>query len=107
LMSAIAPLTGRFPNLADEFMYKAANTDRLLYRRLIANGWNAVSGPVFWQLETGFKPGGIRAADGTFGYSEKLGEVRVPICAIAGTGDRQCSSPASRRTFDLLGSTEK
>ena len=107
LASALAPLTGRFPNLADEFMYRAANTDRLLYRRLIANGYQAVSGPVFWQLETGFTQGGIRSADRSVAYSEKLGSVRTPVYVIAGGADRQCAISAAKRTFDALGSSDK
>jgi alpha-beta hydrolase superfamily lysophospholipase len=102
-----AALSGRLENPMERFNYWLPNTDPSLARRLNSVGFHTVSSPVLRQLATAFEPGGLRPWGRGAPYSTLLHKTRVPVLAVAGDRDRQCSPSAARRTLDALGSEVK
>ena len=103
LSTAGAPLMGRFENRLEEFNVWARNVDPDLSRRLHASCFWPVSSGVLLQLATMFQPGGLRSHDGAVRYLDGLPRARVPVLAITGSRDRQCSPAAAERTLRALG----
>ena len=98
-----APFMGRVPNRVEEFNVWPPNIDPELSRRLHATCFHPVSSGVLLQFATMFQEGGLRSADGRRAYLPGLAAARVPVLAISGSMDRQCTPAASARTVQALG----
>lgn len=101
LATAGAPLMGHVPNRLEEFNVWPANVDPRLSRRLHAACFWPVSSAVLVQLASAFEPGGLKARDGR-AYLDGLRGSQVPVLALSGSRDRQCSSAAAERTVRAL-----
>jgi len=98
----LAPFAGRFDSATDRFNFYLPNTDPKVVRSLSATSHHDVSSPVFLQLSTALSPGGLTSVDGSKRYQGLLGHTDVPVFAIAGTHDRQCSPGSVQRTLAAL-----
>ncbi|MFN7972434.1 MAG: alpha/beta fold hydrolase [Acidobacteriota bacterium] len=107
LCRTLAPLAGRTSNPIERFLYWPGNMEGRLVRKLLGDGFHAISAPVLAQMASAFEPGGLRSADGTMRYIDGLAAATTPVLALAGDRDRQCPPDAAARTLDALGASEK
>jgi len=105
-LGVIQTLASPFGGRHDEFNIQISNTDRRVWRKLQAIGWESVSAPVMRQLATAFEEGGLASIDGRLRYLATLDQGDVPVLAIAGSVDRQCPPSAAQRTADALAHPE-
>jgi len=98
--STMAPIALAFPNPIDAGNVHHRNVDRELYRRLTAVGFHSIRAKVLRDLAAAVRPGGIADAGGRR-YAEVLSAGDVPVLAIAGSADVQCSPEAAERHGEL------
>lgn len=107
MAQALAPVTGRLPLPTEKFNWWPDNMDGADTRKLCAYAVDGIPSSLFRQLATAMEPAGLRSADGTVNYFERLTDVTAPVLAFAGDEDRQCPPRAAERTFEQLGSKDK
>ncbi|RMF12603.1 MAG: alpha/beta fold hydrolase [Candidatus Dadabacteria bacterium] len=103
----IAPIIGRVPNPFEKFNWWPDNMDAADRRRLCAWALDDIPSGLLRQLATAFDPDGLKSADGTVNYFERLQDATTPVLVFAGDMDRQCPPEAAERTLDQLGNSEE
>jgi fermentation-respiration switch protein FrsA (DUF1100 family) len=100
---ALAPLAGRMDNPMDRFNAQLSNVEGALFRKLVATNFSPAPVPLLMQLSSLFEEGGLRSQCDSLTYLEGLAESKVPVLAVVGDRDRQCSLEAAKRPIDALG----
>jgi len=90
-----------------ESSFRPANTDWVVTARYFRHGVPDEATDLVDQFRDWMVEGVMRTRDGSIVYSNRLGDVRLPVLALAGAADLQRPPDAVRTTFDALGSADK
>jgi predicted alpha/beta hydrolase len=90
-----------------ESSFRRCNTDPLVVSRYFRNGIPDEATDLIDQFAGWIRDGSMRNRDGSVVYSERLGEVRLPLLVLAAAHDLQRPAEAVRVAFDAFGSADK
>jgi len=90
-----------------ESSFRRCNSDPLAVSRYFRNGIPDEATDLVDQFAGWICDGVMRSRDGSVVYSERLGEVRLPLLVIAAARDLQRPPEAVRAAFEAFGSTDK
>jgi pimeloyl-ACP methyl ester carboxylesterase len=99
----LAPWAGLAHPRAADLAINGRNVDRAVFRRLLANGIENVSGPLFQQLSEWVTQDVCRSADGEHDYRAGLAGCRQPALFLAAPGDLLAPPGVVRATFESWG----
>lgn len=106
----VAPFARRFNLHFERFLYWPKNIVPEVARLLLVNTCHAISRPVAVQLSSVFKEGGVTWKDESNiqrYYLEGLGNVALPVLAIAGDHDVQCPPDAVQLSWSAIQHKDK
>ncbi|HVN40812.1 MAG TPA: hypothetical protein VMW19_21825 [Myxococcota bacterium] len=90
-----------------ESSFRACNSDPDLSARYFRNGVPDEATTLVDQFRGWIEEGAMRSRDGSCIYSERLGDVKLPLLLLAGAADLQRSPEAVAAKFEALGSVDK
>jgi predicted alpha/beta hydrolase len=90
-----------------ESSFRHCNSDPLAVSRYFRNGIPDEATDLVDQFAAWIREGVMRSRDGSVVYSERLGEVTLPLLVIAAAHDLQRPPEAVRAAFDAFGSADK
>ncbi len=90
-----------------ESSFRPSNTDWVVTARYFRHGVPDEATGLVDQFREWMVEGRMRTTDGSIVYSDRLGDVRLPVLVMAGAADLQRPPEAVRATFDALGSADK
>lgn len=90
-----------------ESSFRRCNTVPLAVSRYFRNGVPDEATDLVDQFAAWIHEGVMRSRDGSVVYSDRLGEVELPLLVIAAAHDLQRPAEAVRAAFDAFGSTDK
>jgi hypothetical protein len=96
---------GGFSAIANSF--RAGNYDPLVVARYFRNGVPDEATDLVAQFDDWICTGRMASRDGTIAYSERLGEVRLPLLLLAAGRDLQRPPESVRAAYEALGSGDK
>ena len=99
----VAPWAGLANPPAAELAINGRNVDRAVFRRLLANGIEDVSGPLFRQLREWVTKNVCRSADGARDYRAGLPACRQPALFLAAPRDPLAPPEVVRASFEAWG----
>lgn len=99
----VSPWAGLAHPPAAELAINGRNMERAVFRRLLANGIEDVSGPVFRQLHEWVTQGVCRSADGARDYWAGLSACRQPALFLAAPRDPLAPPDVVRASFEAWG----
>ena len=103
LARMVAPWAGLAHPPAAELAINGRNMDRAVYRRLLANGIENVSGPLFRQLGEWVTQDVCRSAGGDVDYRAGLAACRQPALFVAAPRDSLAPPSVVRASFEAWG----
>ncbi len=103
LATMVAPWAGLVHPTAAELAIRGRNVDPAVLRRLLANGIEDVSGPLFQQLAGWVTDDVFRSADGLVDYRAGLSACRQPALFVAAPLDPLAPPDVVRASFDDWG----
>jgi pimeloyl-ACP methyl ester carboxylesterase len=103
LATMVSPWAGLVHPTAAELAINGRNVDRTVYRRLLANGIEDVSPPLFRQLAGWVTEDACRSADGRVDYRAGLGGCRQPALFLAAPLDPLAPPDVVRASFEAWG----
>ena len=103
LARMVAPWAGLAHPPAADLAINGRNVDPAVFRRLLANGIENVSGPLFLQLSEWVTRDVCRSADGQRDYRAGLSGCRQPALFVAAPLDRLAPPEVVRAAFDAWG----
>jgi pimeloyl-ACP methyl ester carboxylesterase len=103
LAGMLAPWAGLVHPSAAEIAINGRNMDRAVFRRLLANGIEDVSRPLFRQLQQWATEDVCRSADGVRDYRAGLASCRQPALFLAAPRDALAPPGVVRSTFEAWG----
>jgi len=103
LAQMLAPWAGFAHPPAAELAINGRNMDRAVFRRLLANGIEDVSGPLFRQLSEWVTQDVCRSADGARDYRAGLATCRQPALFVAAPRDPMAPPHVVRASFEAWG----
>lgn len=86
--------------------FRNQNTDWLVVARYFAHGVPDEAVAIIDQFKDWMDSQSMRSRDGVV-WSDRLGEIKIPIMVAAGGNDRQRPPAGARATFDALGCDDK
>jgi pimeloyl-ACP methyl ester carboxylesterase len=95
-----APLASA--SILDDFMFAPENLTRAEKRAIWDSCFTWIPGKLLRELATTFDPGGFRGRDGV-AWKPRLARMEVPLLALSGSRDRQCSPRMVDATLALVG----
>ena len=90
-----------------ESSFRACNSDPDVPARYFRNGVPDEATALVDQFRSWIEEGAMRSRDGSCVYSERLGEVKLPLLLLTGAADLQRPPEAVAATFEALGSVDK
>jgi hypothetical protein len=99
----VAPWAGLANPPAAELAINGRNVDRAVFQRLLANGIEDVSGPLFQQLREWVREDSCRSADGVRDYRAGLSACLQPALFLAAPRDHLAPPGVVRESFEVWG----